>query len=156
MTLEFDIETEIRRLTPLEQTVLKARFGIPADDARSNPKGTRPRSPAQLRRIERRALRKLRGDPSADSGAGASAATPGPLADVESTELLNMAVFKLHDCAQRLLRLAHAAPSPVLGAKFLSIYRQLVQQEKQLQTVSHAARPVPGNSKAPPTIAITY
>lgn len=60
---------------------------------------------------------------------------------MENAELFNMGVFKLHECAQRMLVLAQAASSPALGATLLSVYRRLVQEEAGLQTAAAANKP---------------
>ncbi len=140
MRLDIAIEAAVRKLTAVEQAVLRNRFGIPTDDRRSR-YPAKPVSAAQLRRIEHRALRKLWGEAGVAAAKRVHPTTAGDpdWSSMENAELLNMAVFKLHDCAQRMLALAQAAQSPALSATFLSVYRQLLREEADLQTAAHAA-----------------
>jgi hypothetical protein len=155
MSFEIDVEIAVRRLTLLEQAVLKARFGIPVTNERAARNARLPRSAAQIRQIERRALRKLRLDGTVLSHAKVSSIAPGLPAgtDLQSGELLNMAVFRLRECAQRILRLAQATPSPGLAAMFLAVYQELMQQEKQLQAVTHAVSAGQAESRTASAVA---
>ena len=71
---------------------------------------------------------------------------------MEDVELLKMAAFKMHECGQRMLALANVAHSPRLRATFLSVYRQLVQGEAHLHTVSGAPTKTLVDAKARKTL----
>ena len=150
MSWDIAVDTAVRNLTVVEQAVLKARFGIPADDERVHRVPRSPLSAAQARQIERRALRKLRADGTArpSKREHPTAAGEPHWRLMENTELLNMAVFKLHECAQRMLALAQAAQSPALSATFLSVYQQLVQEQADLQAAACAAAHAPSHTKS--------
>jgi hypothetical protein len=148
------IEDELRRLSRVEQAVLKVLFGVPGK-GKSASASALPLSQAQARRVERRALRKLRAGAMGDAADVAAdddeqrlfIITQADWRSMENRELLNMAAFKLRECAQRMQTLAQVAQSPALGAKFLRVYRHLLRQEGEIRSILGALADVEAAAK---------
>ncbi len=56
---------------------------------------------------------------------------------MKDAELLKMAAFKVHQCAERMFVLAGTAESRTLRMAFLSLRQELVQEEQRLHQLGN-------------------
>jgi hypothetical protein len=79
---------------------------------------------------------------------------------MKDTEVVKMAAFKLHECADRMLVLARTAESVALRTTFLAVRLELIKEEQRLHglgglAVSPVTHPRSRRGRRPQDAAIT-
>ena len=87
------------------------------------------------------------------TGASDTVAHRQESSDLRDAELLKMAAFKVHECAERMLVLARAVQSSALRMKLVSLGHELIQKEEGLHRLE--AFGAPHNVPAEPGATLT-